>query len=122
MSVLHSSIVPLFSLNPVAAEACGYFQTASAQTALVHARQISSIFLRWGFSSLPQAPVSVGFIGYAAYCSCAIQLPFLWCTKSTVSEAAHANIKANLKTMRSMSKHWKLIAALVSPHRCPLCY
>ncbi|KAJ6440656.1 Chondroitinase-AC [Purpureocillium lavendulum] len=58
MAALHSSIVPLFSLTPVAAEACGYFQTASAQTALIHARQISSIFLKWGFCSLPKAPVS----------------------------------------------------------------
>ncbi|KND93906.1 putative transcriptional regulatory protein, partial [Tolypocladium ophioglossoides CBS 100239] len=112
MCVLHSSIVPLFSLNPVAAGVCGYFQTASAQTALFHARQISSIFVRSNCWSLSQSSGSVGFVGCAAYCSCAIQLPFLWCRKSSVRESAHANIKANLEAIRAISKHWKLVAAL----------
>lgn len=110
---LHSCIIPLFSLNPIAADLRGYFQSSSAQTALFHGRQISDILLRLKLRNLSHQPMSVAFIGYAAYCSSAIQLPFLWCLNSCVRKSAQANIKVNLEAMRSAGKQWKLVAALV---------
>lgn len=114
MCTLHSSIIPLFSLNPIAADLRGYFQSSSAQTALFHGRQISDILLKSKLCGPSQVPISVAFIGYAAYCSSAIQLPFLWCLKTCVRKSAQINIKVNLETMRYAGKHWKLVAALVS--------
>lgn len=109
MSVLHSSIVPLFSLTPVAGEH-GYAQTLSAQTALYHARRISGLFHQLEEYNVAQAP---GFIGYAAYCSCAIQLPFIWCSKAGVRERSLCNIGKNMEVMDVIGRHWKLVAGLV---------
>jgi hypothetical protein len=75
LCVLHASIVPLFSLSPITGEH-SYAQIVSAQTALDHARQISNIFRKaLALEVLPY----LGFVGYAAYCSCAIQLPIALC-------------------------------------------
>lgn len=110
MCALHSSIVPLFSLNPLKGE-CGFFQTTSAQTAFFHAQQVSSIFIQTG--SLIRCP-TVGFLGYAAYCSSAVQMPFLWCQKSHIRRSVYFNIEANLEVLRAVGKHWKLVQPLVS--------
>ncbi|PHH87071.1 hypothetical protein CDD83_9345 [Cordyceps sp. RAO-2017] len=111
MCVAHSCVVPLFSLASFApAESWGYLQTTSAQIAVSHARQISNIFIQ--SSGRPSIPAWGGFIGYAAYCSCAIQLPLLWCRSSSVRASACANIEANLETMRLIGKRWKLVNAL----------
>lgn len=110
MCALHSSIVPLFSLTPLKGE-CELFQMTSAQTAFFHAQQVSSIFVQTG--SLIRLP-TVGFLGYAAYCSSAVQMPFLWCQKSHIRQSAYFNIEANLKVLNAVGKHWKLVAILVS--------
>ncbi|KIL85000.1 cupin 2 domain-containing protein [Fusarium avenaceum] len=107
--VLHSSIVPLLSLSSGAGEYT-YSQAISAQTALFHARKISSLCLQADSWDPSQAP---GFVGYAAYSSCAIQIPFLWCRKSGVRESTMANIEANLDVMRRIGKRWKFVAELV---------
>lgn len=110
LSVLHASIVPLFALSPVPGDH-GFAQAVSAQTALHHAREISSLFLKTQAWNSTQAP---GFVGYAAYCSCAIQLPFVWCQKQDVSERSLANIKTNSRVMGTIGNYWKLVAGLAS--------
>ncbi|KAJ3544002.1 hypothetical protein NM208_g3281 [Fusarium decemcellulare] len=115
-SVLHSSIVPLLSLSSAAGE-YGYSQAISAQTALSHAREISSFFTQLGSWDLSKAP---GFVGYAAYSSCAIQIPFLWCQKASVKQNSMTNIEVNLHVLRAIGKRWKLVAELL---RCmPVLY
>ncbi|KAF4466647.1 zinc finger transcription factor 1 [Fusarium albosuccineum] len=108
-SVLHSSIVPLLSLSSAAGE-YGYSQAISAQTALSHAREISSFFIQLGSWDLSKAP---GFVGYAAYSSCAIQIPFLWCQKAGVKQNSMTNIQVNLHVLRAIGKRWKLVAELL---------
>ncbi|KAH8880880.1 hypothetical protein GQ53DRAFT_889362 [Thozetella sp. PMI_491] len=112
MCVLHSSIVPLFSLNPTGHDNA-YAQKISAQTALEHARHVSAVFRDY-LSPSGCTKQASGFVGYAAYCSCAIQLPFLGCTKPEVSLAARANIKLNYEIMGIIGHQWKIIKVLVS--------
>jgi hypothetical protein len=112
MCVLHSSIVPLMSLGPTLQD-FGYSQVLSAQIALRHARHISDIFHgshRWKPSVAP------GFVGYAAYSSIAIQLPFLWCQKSGVKELTLSNIRTNSRIMTVISRHWRIVLCLVRRH------
>jgi hypothetical protein len=116
MCALHSSIVPLFSLTPLKGE-CGLFQTTSAQTAFFHAQKVSSIFIQAG--PLFRLP-TVGFLGYAAYCSSAVQMPFLWCQKIHIRQSAYFNIEANMEVLHAVGKHWKLVAILVSSYCFPL--
>ncbi len=54
-----------------------------------------------------------GFVGYAAYCSSAIQLPFLWCRRPDLGTSARANIKINSEIMGTVGRYWKLVAGLV---------
>lgn len=115
MCTLHSSIVPLFSFSPQE-ENYRFFKSTSAQTALFHARQISAVFAQ---GNLWNRTIATGFLGYAAYCSTAIQMPFLWCEKEQVRANAHSNIVANLDALHAIGRHWKLIATLVSPPYTP---
>lgn len=108
MSVLHASIVPLFSLSPVIGE-CGYPQIVSAQIALHHARQISNIFREFWNPGIKYS----AFLGYAAYSSSAIQLPLLWCQKPMARDNALANIKTNSQVMESIGKQWNIVTGLV---------
>lgn len=109
MCTLHSSIIPLFSFQPQE-DGYGLFKSVSAQTALYHARQISTMFIQ---SSNWIGSFATGFMGYAAYCSTAVQIPFLWCQKESVRENARTNIIANLDALKAIGRHWKLIALLV---------
>lgn len=108
---LHSSIVPLFSWS-----ACdgvfSYAQQLSAQTAFNHANSVSALLqaalnLDWDSRMMPS------FIGYAAYCACAIQTPFLWCSHPEVKQYAVCNILANLKTLQILGSHWAFLKVLV---------
>lgn len=108
---LHSSIVPLFSWS-----ACegvfSYAQQLSAQTAFDHANSVSALLhaaenLDWDCRRMPS------FIGYAAYSSCAIQTPFLWCSQPEVKQRAVCNILANLKTLQILGRHWAFLGVLV---------
>ncbi|KAJ6155776.1 hypothetical protein N7470_006342 [Penicillium chermesinum] len=109
MCTLHSSIIPLFSFYPQEKN-YGFFKSVSAQTALYHARQISEMFIQAKMWSRNHA---TGFMGYAAYCSMAVQMPFLWCEKDHIQQNAHSNIIVNLDRMHAIGRHWKLVAILV---------
>lgn len=108
---IHSSIVPLFSWS-----ACdgvfSYAHQLSAQTAFEHANSVSALLqtalnLSWDSRRMPS------FIGYAAYCACAIQTPFLWCSQPDVKQRAVCNILANLKTLQIVGRNWEFIKVLV---------
>ncbi|KAF5623176.1 uncharacterized protein FTJAE_10699 [Fusarium tjaetaba] len=98
LCALHSSIVPLFF-------------------AFDHAVAISSLnsaILNTGYP-LSSMPI---FVAYAAYSSCAIQIPFLWCSETSVRERAQSNIDANVKMIQGMSGYWKLASLLQLYVRC----
>ena len=111
LCALHASIVPLFSWS-TAEGAPPYAQQLSAQSALHHANAISSLLGAAQQAQCDPARMS-SFIGYAAYCACAVQIPFLWCTKPEVKQRAHANLLINLGNIQGVSKHWKFIELLV---------
>jgi hypothetical protein len=58
------------------------------------------------------------FIAYAAYCGCAIQIPFLWCSNQEVRRHAIANVGANIKMIETMATYWKIAALLKIHVRC----
>lgn len=108
---LHSSIVPLFSWSPCEG-VFAYAQQLSAQTAFEHAKSVSALLhaaleLDFDCRKMPS------FIGYAAYSSCAILTPFLWCSKPDVRHRAVSSILANLKTLQILGKHWAFLEVLV---------
>lgn len=108
---LHSSIVPLFSWSPCD-DAFAYAQQLSAQTAYENANSISMLLetaldLDWDSRKMPS------FIGYAAYCSCAIQTPFVWCSKAEVRQLAVRGIIANLKALQILGSQWMFLNLLV---------
>ncbi|KAK6366036.1 uncharacterized protein PV06_04489 [Exophiala oligosperma] len=107
---LHSSIVPLFSWSAFD-DSCAYAQQLSGQTALEHSYAVSSLLEAtlasdWDAERLPS------FIGYAAYAACAIQTPFLWCSKPDVKQRAVRCILANLQTMQVMGRQWQFTKIL----------
>ncbi|KAK5996298.1 hypothetical protein PT974_03053 [Cladobotryum mycophilum] len=107
---LHSSIVPLFSWSPCD-DAFSYVQQLSAQTAFENANAMSALLetaltLDWDSRKMPS------FIGYAAYCACAIQTPFLWCSKPEVKQCAVRSILANLKALQVLGNHWTFLNVL----------
>ncbi|KIW10893.1 hypothetical protein PV08_10192 [Exophiala spinifera] len=107
---LHSSIVPLFSWSAFD-DSCAYAQQLSGQTALEHANAVSflleaTLASDWDAARLPS------FIGYAAYAACAIQTPFLWCSKPDVKQRAVRSILANLQTMQVMGRQWRFTKIL----------
>lgn len=107
---LHSSIVPLFSWRP-SEKASLYARQLSAQTALHHANAISSL-LGAAREAQCEPDIMPSFIGYAAYCACAAQIPFLWCAKLEIKQNAHANLLMNLGVIRGIGKYWKFIELL----------
>lgn len=112
LCTLHSSIVPLFSWGKPT-EGLAYARQNSAQVAYEHACSIST-----RVRLILQSPLLIerapSFFGYAAYSSCAIQIPFLWCSKPEVRACAFANMIENLRCIQEMGKYWKFIALLVS--------
>ena len=112
LCALHSSIVPLYSWS-TSDESCLYARQVSAQVALEHANAASALFdaalgRQWDAGGIPS------FVGYSAYCACAIQMPFMWCSNPVVRERAHANVLVDLRMIQLLGKHWKLVAYLVS--------
>ncbi|CEJ89862.1 hypothetical protein VHEMI05683 [[Torrubiella] hemipterigena] len=108
LCVLHSSVVPLFTFG-AASDVQPHFQSVSAQLCFDHANQISSTFelaLDWCTSH------AYGFVGYAAYCATAIQLPFLQCSDETISLRALANIAVNNRVIHGVAKRWRFVAGL----------
>ncbi|RTE80224.1 hypothetical protein BHE90_005297 [Fusarium euwallaceae] len=116
LCALHASIVPLFCWTkgdrnwPSARQ-------LSAQTAFEHAGRVSELI----GSVLPtctRLSAMPSYVAYAAYCSCAIQIPFLWCSEPTIRERAHVNVGANVRMMQAMSPYWKLASLLELYARC----
>lgn len=56
------------------------------------------------------------FLGYAAYCSYAVQVPFNWCLDASIGETARRNTAVNIRVIQGMGQYWKFIAVLVSSH------
>ncbi|EGU85024.1 hypothetical protein FOPG_04566 [Fusarium oxysporum f. sp. conglutinans race 2 54008] len=116
LCALHSSIVPLFCWSK-GDKTYSSARQLSAQVAFDHATAISSLISAILATSCPLSSMPI-FVAYAAYSSCAIQIPFLWCSELSVRERAQSNIDANVKMIQGMSNYWKLASLLQLYVRC----
>ena len=108
---MHSSIVPLFSWGPDEPNHA-VAQQLSAQLAYENACAISQ-FLQMILDFSQEVADFPSFVGYAAYCSYAIQVPFRWCLNPGVRETTLRNTRANLEVIQGMTKYWEFIVLLV---------
>lgn len=111
LCALHSSIVPLFSWGPDE-PTHAVAQQLSAQLAYENASATSQ-FLQMILDFSHETADFPSFVGYAAYCSYAVQVPFRWCLNPSVRETALKNTRANLQVIQGMSKYWEFIVLLV---------
>ncbi|KAH7177272.1 hypothetical protein DER46DRAFT_118490 [Fusarium sp. MPI-SDFR-AT-0072] len=116
LCVLHSSIVPLFCWS-TGDRTYSSARQLSAQVAFDNAIAISSLITAILTTGYPLSSMPI-FVAYAAYSSCAIQIPFLWCSEPSVRERAQSNIDANVKMIQGMSNYWKLASLLQLYVRC----
>ncbi|KAK2676941.1 Zn(2)-C6 fungal-type DNA-binding domain [Fusarium oxysporum f. sp. vasinfectum] len=116
LCALHSSIIPLFCWSK-GDKTYSSARQLSAQVAFDHATAISSLISAILTASCPLSSMPI-FVAYAAYSSCAIQIPFLWCSELSVRERAQSNIDANVKMIQGMSNYWKLASLLQLYVRC----
>lgn len=112
LCALHASIVPLFSWGPpnLTTELAQQF---SAQIAYSNACILSEILEMFLNSSNEMADWP-SYLGFAAYSSFAIQIPFIGCLNPAVRERAKRNTAINLRVIRGMGQYWKFINLLVS--------
>ncbi|RMJ08428.1 hypothetical protein CDV36_011955 [Fusarium kuroshium] len=116
LCALHASIVPLFCWT----KGDGNWSSArqlSAQTAFEHAGRVSEL-INSVLSTCTRLSAMPSYVAYAAYCSCAIQIPFLWCSEPAIRERTHINVGANVRMMQAMSPYWKLASLLEIYARC----
>jgi hypothetical protein len=111
LCALHASIVPLFSWGN-AEETWTSARQTSAQVAYEHACAASKLIdatlsRSHSLSSMPS------FIAYAAYCGCAIQIPFTFSSNTAIRTRAQDNVKANFKLIQGLARYWKFTALLV---------
>lgn len=85
----------------------------SAQVAYEHAIAASEM-IEAVLSSSHKLSSIPSFVGYAAYCSCAIQTPFTFSSSESIRERARNNVKSNVKMIQALAKYWKFTALLVS--------
>ncbi|KAF4956374.1 hypothetical protein FGADI_3951 [Fusarium gaditjirri] len=116
LCALHSSIVPLFCWSK-GDRTYSSARQLSAQVAFDHAIAISNLTSAVLATGSPLSSMPI-FVAYAAYSSCAIQIPFLWCSEPSVRERAQCNIDANVKMIQGMSSYWKLASLLQLYVRC----
>ncbi|KAF5705763.1 hypothetical protein FMUND_11931 [Fusarium mundagurra] len=116
LCALHSSIVPLFCWSK-GDKTYSSARQLSAQVAFDHAVAISVFITTILTTGHPLRSLPI-FVAYAAYSSCAIQIPFLWCSEPSVRERAQSNIDANVKMIQGMSNYWKLASLLQLYVRC----
>ncbi|KAF5536616.1 hypothetical protein FMEXI_10215 [Fusarium mexicanum] len=116
LCALHSSIVPLFCWSK-GDKTYSSARQLSAQVAFDHATAISSLISAILNTGHPLSSMPI-FVAYAAYSSCAIQIPFLWCSEPSVRERAQSNIDNNVKMIQGMSNYWKLASLLQLYVRC----
>ncbi|KAI3316836.1 hypothetical protein HD806DRAFT_541813 [Xylariaceae sp. AK1471] len=109
LCALHASLVPLFSCNP----GDGWYtvRQLSAQTAFEHACETSALVAAILETTSRTSAVPM-FMGFAAYCACAIQIPFWWCSNTAVRERVQANIRANSKLLQLMTVDWKFASLM----------
>jgi hypothetical protein len=112
LCALHSSVVPLFSWGP-STSAPAFTRQISAQIAYDSSCAITQLL---DLASVRGEDVSdyPSFIGFAAYCSFAVQAPFKWCLDPTVRERAERMGTANMNVVSKMARYWRSIALLVS--------
>ncbi|KAF5686683.1 hypothetical protein FDENT_5686 [Fusarium denticulatum] len=116
LCALHSSIIPLFCWSR-GDRAYSSARQLSAQVAFDHAVAISSLISAILNTGHPLSSMPI-FAAYAAYSSCAIQIPFLWCSEPSVKERAQSNIDNNVKMIQGMASYWKLASLLQLYVRC----
>ncbi|KAH7011168.1 hypothetical protein EDB80DRAFT_711345 [Ilyonectria destructans] len=116
LCALHASIVPLFCWGP-GDDSWATARQLSAQLAFDHACRVSEL-IAGVFSTYPRLSAMPNFVAYAAYCGCAIQIPFMWCLNLKIRERAHANVKANVRMIHTMAHYWKFAALLQVYVRC----
>lgn len=111
LCALHASIVPLFCWT-TSDESCALARKTSAQIAYDHACSISEL-IDAVLSHCPKLTTMPAYIPYAAYCGCAIQIPFMWNTDPAVQQRVQLNVKANIKMIGRMAPFWKYADLLV---------
>ena len=111
LTALHASIIPLFSWS-TEDDTWPAARRLSAIVAWDHAREASALF-QAVLKHYPEPSAIPSFVAYAAYCGCAIQVPFIWCCEQSVRESAYANVKTNAAMIHVLSKFWKFAALLV---------
>ncbi|KAI5456813.1 hypothetical protein BGZ63DRAFT_396209 [Mariannaea sp. PMI_226] len=110
LCALHSSIVPLYSWGEER-KLPGLALQLSAQIAFDNACAVSELFRNLLERSKDTSNFT-SFLGYAAYCGCAIQIPFMWCSNISVKEKATKNVQVNLQIIRSIGQNWKFVSLL----------
>lgn len=115
----HASIVPLFCWDHSGDDWLSARQH-SAQVAYEHACIVSDL-LRATIDTYNRVSAMPSFIAYAAYCGCAIQVPFLWSVNAVIKEKAKANVKANVEMMHIVGNHWKMATLLVRGNQSFIC-
>ncbi|KAK6382038.1 hypothetical protein LTS17_003923 [Exophiala oligosperma] len=110
LCALHSSIVPLFSWGE-GDVSCATARQISAQEAYEHACTASELFdaVLSGYDGVSAMP---SFIAYAAYCGCAIQIPFMRSSNYSIGKRARANVGANVKLLQIMASYWRFACLL----------
>lgn len=108
----HASIVPLFCWDRGGGEWMSARQH-SAQVSYEHACAVSDL-LRATIDNYSRPGAMPSFVAYAAYCGCAIQVPFLWSSNPVIKEKAKANVKVNVEMMHIIGNHWRMATLLVS--------
>lgn len=114
LCALHASIVPLFCWTiSEEEEIWALARKTSAQIAYEHAGSISAL-IGAVLSHYPKLAAMPSFVSYAAYCGCAIQIPFIWSADTTANHRAQLNVRANIRMIRTMARYWKFADLLVS--------
>lgn len=111
LCALHSSIVPLFCWSIGDDSRCSARQL-SAQIAFENACTASALLDSF-LSTFPKPVALPSFAAYAAYCGCAIQIPFMWCSNLIVRERTRANVRANIRMIHTLAPYWKFCSLLV---------
>jgi hypothetical protein len=111
LCALHVSFLPLFCLTLDDGSWSSQRQL-SAQAAYKHA-SLGSDLIATSVSTSPRLSAIPSFTAYAAYCACAIQIPFVSCSNVIVRKSAVGKLAANVKMIEIMAKYWRFPALLV---------
>jgi hypothetical protein len=111
LCALHASIVPIFCWGE-GDEVWLSARQLSAQRAYEHACAASEL-LYPVLSSYDRLCAMPSFISYAAYCGCAIQIPFLWSSNPALKQRAITNVRTNVRMVQTIADYWKFAALLV---------